>query len=142
MRKITMLLVLLLFAGLQVVLAQKTVNGTVTGTTDNLPLAGVTVLVKGTTTGNSTDIQGKFSIQVPNNQAILQFSFIGYTTQEVTVSDQTVLNIALTESMLQMDEVVVTALGIKRQTKALSYSATEIKGDDFKKAPDINVMNV
>lgn len=142
MRKITMLLVLLLFAGLQVVLAQKTVNGTVTGTTDNLPLAGVTVLVKGTTTGNSTDIQGKFSIQVPNNQAILQFSFIGYTTQEVTVSDQTVLNIALTESMLQMDEVVVTALGIKRQTKALPYSATEIKGDEFKKAPDINVMNV
>ncbi len=141
MRKITMLLVFLLFAGSQAVLAQKTVTGRVTGASDNLPLAGVTVLVKGTTVGNSTDIDGKFTIQVADNQAVLQFSFIGYSSQDVPVGSQTLINIALDESLTQMDEVVVTALGIKRQTKALSYSATEIKGDEFRKAPDINVMN-
>lgn len=136
-----MLLVFLLFAGSQVVLAQKTVTGTITGAADNLPLAGVTVLVKGTTVGSTTGIDGKYSIQVPNNQAVIQFSFIGYATQEVTAGDQTTVSVIMQESLTQMDEVVVTALGIKRQTKALSYSATEIKGDEFRKAPDINVMN-
>lgn len=141
MRKITMLLVFLLFAGLQVVLAQKSITGTVTGSADNLSLTGVTVLVKGTTTGSLTDLDGKYSIQVPSNQSILQFSFIGFTTQEVIVGTQTVVNLTMKEAMLQMDEVVVTALGIKRSVKALSYSSNEVKGDDFVKAPDINVMN-
>ena len=141
MRKITTFLVLLLFSGLQVVLAQKTVSGTVTGATDNLPLTGVTILVKGTTVGNTTDADGKYSIQVPDNQATLLFSFVGFASQEVVVGNQTVINLTLSESMLAMDEVVVTALGIKRQVKALSYSATEVKGDDFRKAPDINLMN-
>lgn len=136
-----MLLVLLMFAGLQVVLAQKTVTGRVTGSADGLPLTGVTVLVKGTTTGNTTDIEGNFTIQVPNNEAILLFSFIGFASQEVPVGTKNVLNITLEESIFSMDEVVVTALGIKRQMKALSYSATEVKGDDFRKAPDINLMN-
>ncbi len=141
MRKISILLVLLLFAGLQVVLAQKTVTGIVTASADNSPLPGVTVLLKGTTLGNTTDLEGKYTIQVPNNQAILQFSFIGFTTQEIVAGDQNVINVILAESLTAMDEVVVTALGIKRQTKALSYSATEIKGEEFRKAPDINVMN-
>lgn len=136
-----MLLVLLLFAGLQVVLAQKTITGTVTGSSDNLPLAGVTVLLKGTAIGNTTDVAGKYSIQVPNNQAVLQFSFIGYASQEMPVGDQAVLNIALTESIMQMNEVVVTALGIKRQTKALSYSAVEVRGDEVQKVPELNLMN-
>jgi TonB-linked SusC/RagA family outer membrane protein len=113
----------------------------VTGSADNLPLAGVTILVKGTTVGNTSDADGRYSIQVPDNQATLQFSFVGFSPQEIAVGTQTVINITLVESMRAIDEVVVTALGIKRQVKALSYSATEVKGDDFRKAPDINLMN-
>jgi TonB-linked SusC/RagA family outer membrane protein len=141
MRKITMLLVLLFFTGLQVVLAQKAVTGKVIGASDKLPLTGVTVLVKGTAVGTLTDIDGKYSLNVPNNQATLQFSFVGFGSQEIVVGDKSVIDVTLSESMLAMDEVVVTALGIKRQVKALSYSATEVKGDEVSKVPDINVMN-
>lgn len=141
MRKIIISLVFLLFAGLQVVVAQKTISGKVTSSADNLGLPGVSIVVKGTTAGTNTDIDGKYSLPVPNDQAVLIFSFIGYTTQEITVGSQTVLNVSLSESLLQMDEVVVTALGIKRQTKALSYAAAEVKGDEIKKVPELNLMN-
>jgi iron complex outermembrane receptor protein len=126
-----MLLVFLLFAGLQVVLAQKTVTGTVTGASDSQPLAGVTVLLKGTTVGASTGINGNYSIQVPNNESVLVFSFIGFTTQELTVGGQTVVNVTLAESMLQMDEVVVTALGIRRESKKLGYAVTSVNTEEM-----------
>ncbi|MCU0362626.1 MAG: SusC/RagA family TonB-linked outer membrane protein [Bacteroidales bacterium] len=141
MRKFTMLLVFLLCAGFQAVLAQKTVTGKVTGASDNLPITGVTVLVKGTTIGASSDGQGGYSIQVPNNNSTLQFSFIGYASQEIIVGDQSVINVTLEEQVTQMEEVVVTALGIKRQQKALSYSAAEVKGDDIQRVSEVNIMN-
>ncbi len=126
MRKFTMLLVFLLFAGLQVVLAQRTITGKVIGAADKNPLPGVTVLLKSTTSGVITDINGNYSIQVPNNQAVLQFSFIGFATQEVTVGTQSVINITLAETITQMNEVIVTALGIKRETKSIGYAATSV----------------
>ncbi|MCJ7447366.1 MAG: SusC/RagA family TonB-linked outer membrane protein [Bacteroidales bacterium] len=141
MRKFAIMLVFLLFTGLQAVLAQKTITGRVISSSDSSPIPGVSVVVKGTTTGITTDVDGKYSIPVPNNQSVLQFSFIGYATQEVTVGNQSVVNITLAESITQMEEVVVTALGIKRQTKALSYSAAEVTGDDIKKVPELNIMN-
>jgi TonB-linked SusC/RagA family outer membrane protein len=141
MRKITILLVFLLYAGLQVVLAQKSVTGRVTGSSDNLPLAGVTVVLKGTTTGSSTNNDGNYSIQVPNNQAVLQFSFIGFTTQEVTVGDQSVLNITLAESITRMNEVVVTALGIKKESKRLGYSTATVNNENITTNRTINVGN-
>ena len=78
------MLVFLLFAGLQVVLAQRTITGRVADN-QGLPLIGVTVLVKGTTIGTTTDADGNFSIQVPNDQSTLQLSYVGYTPQEVVV---------------------------------------------------------
>lgn len=141
MRKLTTLLVLLLFAGLQVAFAQRTITGRVTKTTDNTPLAGVTVLVKGTTTGITTDINGRYSIPVPNNDAILQFSFIGLTQKEVTVGTQTTIDVALEEAMKQMNEVVVTALGIKRESKSLGYSATSVKTDELLTSKSANMMS-
>jgi outer membrane receptor for ferric coprogen and ferric-rhodotorulic acid len=120
MRKVTILFVLLLFAGVQVAFAQRTVTGTVTRADDGSPLPGVTVLVQGTTIGQLTDAEGRYTIQVPNNQAVLNFSFIGFTPQSVTVGSQSAINIRMDEALLQMDEVVVTALGIKRESKNLA----------------------
>lgn len=125
MRKIALMLVFLLFAGLQVVLAQRTLTGRVADI-QGQPLIGVTVLVKGTTIGTTTDIDGRFSIQVPNDQAVLQLSYVGYTSQEVAVGSQTAVNVALEESSLLMDEVVVTALGIKRESKTLGYATAVV----------------
>ena len=141
MRKLTTLLVLLLFAGLQVAFAQRTITGRVTKTTDNTPLAGVTVLIKGTTTGITTDINGRYSIPVPNNETILQFSFIGLTQKEVTVGTQTTIDVALEEAVKQMNEVVVTALGIKRESKSLGYSATSVTTDELLTNKSANMMS-
>ena len=141
MRKLTTLLVILLFAGLQVAFAQRTVTGRVTTATDGSPLPGVTVLLQGTTTGSLTDTDGRFSITVPNNQAVLRFSFVGYTEQAVTVGNQSVINVSLAESVLQMDEVIVTALGIKREAKSLGYSATTVNTAAIAENPNLNMGN-
>ena len=141
MRKFTMLLVFLLFAGLQVVLAQRTITGKAIGAADKNPLPGVTVLLKSTTSGVLTDINGNYSIQVPNNQAVLQFSYIGFATQEVTVGTQNVIDIALAEVVLQMNEVVVTALGIKRESKSIGYAATTVNPIQIANTNNINFGN-
>ena len=129
MRKMTILLVFLLFAGLQAAFAQRTVTGSVTRSADNTPLPGVTVVVKGTTTGNITGADGRFTITVPNDQAILQFSFIGFTPKEVTVGSQSTVNVSLDEATLEMSEIVVTALGISRESKSLGYAVTTVDSD-------------
>ena len=126
MRKFTTILLFLLFAGLQGTIAQLSVTGRVTKSSDNTPLTGVTVLVKGTNVGNITDADGRYSISVPNNQAVLQFSFIGFTPKEVTVGSQTTVNVALDEALLQVGEVVVTALGISRESKSLGYAVATV----------------
>jgi len=133
MRKVTVLLVFLLFAGIQVVFAQRTVTGRVTTAADGSPLAGVTVIVQGTTTGSLTDIDGRYSIAVPNDQAVLRFSFVGFTEQSITVGLQSTINVALEEATLQMAEVVVTALGISRESKSLGYAVTTVNVNDVLK---------
>ncbi len=140
MRKITTLLVFLLLAGMQVAFAQRTVTGRVTKSADNTAIAGVTVVVKGTTTGNITDADGKFSIAIPNNNAILSFSFIGYTPKEVPVGAQSSVLVALDESSTVLNEVVVTALGIKRESKALGYSATSVAANELSTSKSANYM--
>ncbi|MBK9389576.1 MAG: SusC/RagA family TonB-linked outer membrane protein [Bacteroidetes bacterium] len=125
MRKIALMLVFLLFAGLQVVLAQRTITGKVSDN-QGLPLIGVTVLVKGTTIGTTTDLNGNFSIQVPNDQSTLQLSYVGYTAQDIVVGSQATVNVTMAESSLMMDEVVVTALGIKRESKTLGYATAVV----------------
>ena len=141
MRKVTVLLVFLLFVEIQVAFAQRTVTGRVTASTDGSPLAGVTVIVQGTTTGSLTDPDGRYSIAVPNDQAVLRFSFVGFTEQSVTVGSQRTINIVLEEATLQMDEVVVTALGIKREAKSLGYSATTVNAVAVAENPNLNMGN-
>ncbi len=140
MRKLTTLLVFLLFAGLQVAFAQRTVTGRVSKAADDTPLAGVTVMVKGTTSGIITNADGRYSIPVQNNEAILQFSFIGFIPQEVTVGTRTTVDVSLEEAILQMNEVVVTALGIKREAKKLGYAVTNVKSEDLKAGVTANMM--
>ena len=131
MRKLTTVLVILLFTGLQAAFAQRTITGRVTSAKDNSPLAGVTIRVKDTGTGAIAGNDGRYSIDVPNNDAVLQFSFIGYNPVEVTVGTQTTINLSMQEVATQMAEVVVTALGIKREEKSLGYAVTAVKTDEM-----------
>lgn len=104
------------------------------------PLIGVNVLVKGASSGTVTDIDGNFSLAVEKG-AVIEISYIGYVTQNLTINDATPLKIVMKEDSEQLEEVVVTALGIKRATKALSYNVQEVKGDELTAVKDANFMN-
>ncbi len=117
-----------------------TVTGTVTGSDDGMPLAGVTVLEKGTTHGLLTDPNGKYSISVARGGTLV-FSFLGMQSQEFLVLDQRVIDVVLVSQTTALDEVVVTALGISREKRSLGYAVTEVSGNDVARVRDLNVVN-
>lgn len=118
----------------------KTITGVVTDASYN-PIIGASVYLKDSSKGTITDIDGKFSLSVPNN-ATLIVSYIGYTKQEIALQNQTKLSITLKEDTKLLDDVVVTALGIKREKKALGYAMQEIKTNDFQENRSSNVSNL
>jgi len=120
--------------------AQMQVSGTVQDDTgESLP--GVSIQIKGTTQGVVTDMDGQYSINVPNDQAILVFSFVGMETQEVDVNGRTVINVQMAPSTIGVDEVVVTALGISREKRSLGYSVGEVEGEALQRVAQDNVLN-
>ncbi|NQX82176.1 MAG: SusC/RagA family TonB-linked outer membrane protein [Flavobacteriaceae bacterium] len=124
-KKVSVLLLLFLTGSF--IHAQKTVTGTVSD--DGGPLPGVTVLVKGTQTNASTDFDGKYSIEVTEGE-VLVFSYVGLTTKEVTVGSDNIIDVTM-QGDNALDEVVVTAFGVKRQKKSLGYATTTITSDDL-----------
>jgi len=141
MRKITILLAFLLFAVSQGAFAQKTITGKVTSSEDGLGMAGVPVVVKGTTVGTATDVNGAFTLSVPNDAATLVVSFIGMNTVELPIGTQTVFNVEMTPNITALDDVVVTAFGISRQAKALTYATQNVNAASLAEARSINVVN-
>lgn len=117
----------------------KKITGVVVDET-GFPVIGANIIEKGTTNGVITDLDGNFFLEVPDG-AIIEISYIGYTTQEIPVKGQTNFNIKLVEDTQKIDEVVVTALGIKRQSRSLGYSTTQVQGEDFTLARDPNLGN-
>ena len=103
---------------------------------------GASVVVKGTTVGVSTDIDGRFTLQVADpDQAVLVIDYLGYETVELAVGTRTNFDVVLQESAVSMESVVVTALGIKRSEKALSYSVQQVKAEELTTVKDANFMN-
>ncbi|SNY95461.1 SusC/RagA family TonB-linked outer membrane protein [Flagellimonas pacifica] len=119
----------------------KTVSGTVTDADTGDPLPGMNVVEKGTRNGTSTDFDGNYTISVSDDSAILVFSALGYTSKEVAVGGQSVVNVTLGENTELLDEVVVTALGLTRERKSLGYSVTELDGDAVSLIKDSNVAS-
>ncbi|MFN8347986.1 MAG: carboxypeptidase-like regulatory domain-containing protein [Spirosomataceae bacterium] len=117
-------------ASLTLLAQDRVISGKVTNSADNSVLPGVSIIVKGTPRGTTTDNNGDFKISVPGN-ATLIFSYIGFVRQEVKVGNSTVLNLALDNDESILEEVVVTALGVKKEKKALGYSTQEVKGQDI-----------
>ena len=117
----------------------KKITGTVTDTKGE-PVIGASVLVKGAGTGTVTDVDGNFTLDAPTD-ALLAVSYIGYKTQEVPLKGQTSINITLMDDTQVIDEVVVTALGIKRSEKALSYNVTQVDAESALAVKDANFIN-
>ena len=104
------------------------VKGKITDT-NGIPLLGANIIEKGTSNGTSSDFDGNYSITLSGGNAILQISYVGYVAQEIDVNDQTTINVTLEEDASQLDEVVVTALGIKKEAKALGYSVAQVDNE-------------
>lgn len=120
---------------------EHSVSGKVTDEGDGTALPGVSILIKGTTEGVSTDFDGNYTLDVTNNDAVLVFSFIGFSEQEISIGAESVVNVQMIQDATALTEVIVTALGIEREKKELVYSAQAIKGELLEGAKEINVAN-
>lgn len=140
MKKLSLVLTLVLFA-IGATMAQRTVSGKVTDNS-GIPLIGASVLVKGTSTGTVTDIDGNYSLAVPAGSEVLVFSYTGFATQEVTLGSSNVLDLTLEESAEQLSEVVVTSLGIRKDKRALGYGVTTVGEELIANRPEADVSRV
>ena len=142
MKKVLLLLMSLFLVVVTASAQGKSVSGVVIDAADHEPLIAATVSVKGQAgQGVLTDMDGKFTIKNIKAGAILVVSYVGYTTKEVAVADRAELTIELASAEKQLETVVVTALGIKRSQKALSYNVQEVKNDALTTVKDANFMN-
>lgn len=126
--------------GLLVQAQTKTVTGKVTSDADGEPLPGVNVLVKGTSVGAITDFNGDYSVEA-SDADVLIISFIGYATQEVSVGARSAIDVQMNEDTEQLNEVVVTALGIEKEKASLGYAVTELSGQQVSEAKEVNFVN-
>jgi TonB-linked SusC/RagA family outer membrane protein len=115
------------------------VAGKVTGVNGS-PLSGVSVTIRGANTGTTTDDAGNYSIMVPNENAVLVFSYVGYTTQEITVGNRTTVNVSLVASANQLDQVVVVGYGTQRKID-VTGSVSQVKGEEINKQPSPNPIS-
>lgn len=134
-------LFLLLFSLFAIVGQARIVTGTVTEAESGEPAIGASVVVKGQQGGQVTDIDGNYSIDVPNDQAVLIFSMVGLKTVSVPVGNQTVINVTLESNTEVLGEVVVTAMGQSQQKSKLNFSVQELKSDDVVAGQSSNFVN-
>src|SRR5690606_6975476 len=132
MKKVLATLSLLMVIGVSAVFAQtRTITGKVTGSEDGEPIPGATVFVMGTTVGTVTQFDGTYSLNVPTEAETLVFSFIGMKAREESISGRTTINAVLELDAIQVEEVVVTALGIRRERKALGYAVQDVASEEL-----------
>ncbi|WP_420147741.1 SusC/RagA family TonB-linked outer membrane protein [Spirosoma sp.] len=140
MRKLLLTQLLLCLFAMPLLAQDIAVSGKVTSAEDGSVLPGVNITIKGTSRGTSSDASGTFQLNAPANSTLV-FSFIGFTTQELAIGNRTTLNVVLNPDASQLQEVVVTALGISREKKALNYAVQDLKSDKLNFARDQNVGN-
>ena len=140
MKKLGLLLMGLLLGAALAQAQTLRVSGTVTGAEDGMPIPGVSVIVKGTTIGTATDMDGKYTLNVPSDAQTLVFSYIGYATQEVALAGRTNVDVALASASEDIEELVVTAYGTAKKS-SLVGAATSIKAEKLESRPVTNVSN-
>ena len=119
----------------------RTISGTITSTENGDPLPGVNVIVKGTTVGTVTNIDGNYRLQVPEDESTLQFSFIGYVTQEVEIGNQTTIDLALESDLQSLDEVVVVGYG-EQSERFNTQQVSQVNARELENQPVVNVQEL
>lgn len=137
--RLTPLILLLLLMQLSFA-QQKEILGTVTSKLGSYKLPGVSIMIEGSTKGTETDFDGKYSLKASVGD-ILVFTYIGMVTKKITIANESIINVQLDDDTEQLEEIVVTALGIKKERKTLTYSAQDIKGDELNTVKQTNPIN-
>ena len=139
--KFSGILTLILAFVVQITFAQdKAVSGTVSDDS-GMPIAGVNIIVQGTSSGTQSDFDGNYSIMV-NEGSVLAFSYVGYTAVSRTVGSSDTINVTIAEDVAQLEEVIVTAQGISRERKALGYAVSEVSGEEMQQRTEGDVARV
>ena len=140
MKRTLFLIFMVLVTTLSAFSQRRTLSGTVTSAENGEGLVAVTISVKGTSTGVTTDVNGKYTLEVTGGGTLVA-SFVGMKTVEVPITTSNVYDFVLESQTLGIDEVVVTALGITREKKTLGYAVQSLSGDDLLEARDPNILN-
>jgi len=141
MKKFLLLCFAFVFASFTIWAQDRVVSGKVTSVEDGSTLPGVNVVLKGTTNGSVTDADGNYKLSIPGTGGVLVFSYIGFKDFEVEVGDKTTIDVQLTSDVTQLSEVVVTALGVERQEKSLTYAVQSIDGSALSTNRETNFLN-
>jgi TonB-linked SusC/RagA family outer membrane protein len=142
MKRIVSLLLFLALGSSLLMGQSRQITGKVVGADDGEPLPGVSVAVKGTSVGTITGMDGSYQIDVPQSARVLVFSFVGLLTQEKEIGSNTVIDVIMEQDLMELDEVVVTALGISREKKALGYSVSQLNAEDIEQRPESDIGRV
>jgi TonB-dependent SusC/RagA subfamily outer membrane receptor len=142
MKKLIPLLIMIFSLAIthQVYAQAKSISGTVTAESDGAPLPGVSIVVQGTTKGIQTNFDGKYTIEASLGD-VLVFSYMGMKTKQITVANLTTINVILVDDAQGLDEVMITALGIKKTRKSITYAAQDIKADELNRVKQTNPVN-
>ncbi|MCK9291581.1 MAG: TonB-dependent receptor, partial [Bacteroidales bacterium] len=141
MKRLILLLLTVWVCHIALMAQQHSMVGRITDSVDEMPLIGVTVMIKGSLTGTVTDTEGYFSFNNIASNAVLQISYVGYQALEIAVEGRSNIEISLTELTQQLSEVVVTALGIKRQKREIGYSTEQIEATIIVDSKASNVLD-
>ena len=136
------LLVSFLFLASNVWAQDRTISGNVTSDDDGSGLPGVNVILQGTTVGTTTDVNGSYSLDIPSDGGTLVFSFIGLASQEVEVGARSVVDVVMSSDVEELQEVVVTALGITKEKAALGYAVTSVGGEQLEARPEADIARL
>ena len=115
-------------------MAQRTVSGKITSAEDGSGVPGVNVVLKGTTTGTTSDLDGNYRLSVPEGGGTLVYSFVGLEAQELQIGARSVIDVSMESDVKQLTEVVVTAFGVEREEKAIGYAVQEMDGGELTQA--------
>ncbi len=137
--KLHYLTVLLCFSMFISKAQEQTVTGTVTSSEDNDAVPGVNVVVKGTAIGTITDMDGNYSVNIPSNESILVFSYIGLTTQEVLVGSRSKVDIEMIPDLHELSEIVVTAMGLEKEKRSLNYATQNVESETITQSQQPNL---
>jgi len=136
------LLVSFLFLASNVWAQDRTISGNISSDEDGSGLPGVNVIIKGTTVGTTTDVNGSYSLDVPSDGGTLVFSFIGLASQEIEIGARSVVDVVMSSEVEELQEVVVTALGITKEKAALGYAVTSVGGSQLEARPEADIARL